>query len=83
MTVLLFLLPRLFSDDDHDDVEATFGSLSKKKEQESPVCISLLIKLVLKETASRYSVFSGPSLFQALCSWERKKGRAREKIRED
>lgn len=43
MTAVLFLLLRLFSDDDHDDVEATFGSLSKKKEQENPVCIRLLL----------------------------------------
>lgn len=43
MTVVPFLLPSLFADDDHDDVEATFGSLSKKKEQENPVCISVLL----------------------------------------
>ena len=37
---MLFVLCRLFGDDDHDDVEATFGSLSKKKrEEEKPVCI--------------------------------------------
>ena len=41
---MLDLLPRLFADDDdHDDVEATFGSLSKKKEEESPVCINVLL----------------------------------------
>ena len=45
----IFLLPRLFADDDHDDVEATFGSLSKKKEQESPVCTrELLFELDLR-----------------------------------
>lgn len=33
------VLIRLFGDDGHDDVEATFGSLSKKKEEEKPVCV--------------------------------------------
>ena len=32
-TLLLFFI-RLFGDDEHDDVEFTFGSLSKKKEEE-------------------------------------------------
>ena len=56
----IFLLPRLLADDDHDDVEATFGSPSKKKEQESPVCTRVL----LFELDLRCLFFSG--LYQAI-----------------
>ena len=35
LSCLLFV--RLFGDDDHDDVEATFGSLKKVKDEEKPV----------------------------------------------
>ena len=37
MSVNFLYVFRLFGDDDHDDVEATFGSLTKKKEEEKPV----------------------------------------------
>ena len=46
--MLFFVLIRLFGYDDHDDVELTFGSLSKKKEEEKqPVRFYVLLGLVL------------------------------------
>lgn len=43
-TLLLFFI-RLFGDDEHDDVEFTFGSLSKKKEEEKPVAYNCVFEL--------------------------------------
>lgn len=43
-TLLLFFI-RLFGDDEHDDVEFTFGSLSKKKEEEKPVAYNYVFEL--------------------------------------
>ena len=47
---LYCLLPfvRLFGDDDHDDVEATFGSLTKKKEKEEHLVSHLLVLSTIK-----------------------------------
>lgn len=61
-TLLLFFI-RLFGDDEHDDVEFTFGSLSKKKEEEKPVaynCVFELNRGNLCYTLVKLNILSNP-----------------------